>query len=121
MFKSTFEVTIKDEGENYSIVSFFGNMDSFGLSQRRQDFMKIVDEFSKEYLVFDFSELNFLNSESIGLLTHINEKLMAENKKLVIVAAKKSVLDVLKMIGLLETLQYYRKMEDFLNKIKNGN
>jgi anti-anti-sigma factor len=119
MLANTLEIVLREDGENYSIVSFWGNMDTFGLSEKRKEIMQMVDDFKKEYLVFNFSELNFLNSESIGFLMQINEKLMSENRKLVIVEAKKNVFDVLEVIGLLETLPYYKKMEDFLRSIQN--
>jgi anti-anti-sigma factor len=119
MLTNTLEVVKKEEGENYEVINFWGNMDTFGLSEKRNEIMQMVDSFQKQYLVFNFAELNFLNSESIGFLMQINEKLIAANRKLVIVDAKKNVLDVLEVIGLLETLPYYKKLDDFLRSLKN--
>lgn len=121
MLGNTLEVIEKENGEKYLVLSFWGNLDSFGLSEKKDQINQIVEGFSKEYLVFNFADLNFLNSESIGFLMHLNEKLIAEGKKLVIVQAKKNVLDVLEVIGLLETMPYFKKMEDFLSNINNVN
>ena len=62
MLGNTLEVIPKDEGENYAVISFWGNLDSFGLSEKRAEITGIVDSFSKTYLVFSFADLNFLNS-----------------------------------------------------------
>jgi len=121
MLASTLEVVLKEGNEKYDIVKFWGNMDSFGLSEKKQDILKIVDVFQKKYLVFDFSDLNFVNSESISFLMQINEKLQSSNNSLVLVEAKKNVLDVLDVIGLLETMPYFKRMDDFLRSIRNDN
>lgn len=121
MLGNTLEIVQKEEGESYSVVAFWGNLDSFGLSEKKKEILDLVDQCAKEYLVFNFMDLNFLNSESIGFLMQINEKLMEKGKKLVIVQAKKNVLDVLEVIGLFETMPYYKKLEDFLSTLNNAN
>lgn len=120
MIGNTLEIVLHEGDENYSRVSFWGNLDSFGLSQRRKELLAIVDGLTKKWLVFDFKDLNFLNSESIGFLMQVNENLMQKNKKLVLVNAKNNVLDVLQVIGLLETMPYYKDLEDFLRSINNA-
>lgn len=121
MLGNTLEVVQKEGGDNYSVISFWGNLDSFGLSEKRKVILDLVDKNDKKYLVFNFADLNFLNSESIGFLMQINEKLTINGNKLVIVQAKKNVLDVLEVIGLFETMPYYKKLEDFLSSLNNAN
>lgn len=121
MLGNTLEIIKQEEGQNYSVVGFWGNLDSFALTEKRKEIVDLVDAFDKQYLVFNFSDLNFLNSESIGLLMQLNEKLINKEKKLVIVQAKKNVLDVLEVIGFLEMVPYYKKLEDFLRTLNNAN
>lgn len=111
----------QQEGENYIAYSFVGNLDSYGLGEKKAEILDAISKFEKTYLVFNFAELNFLNSESIGFLMQTNEELMAKSKKLILVQAKKNVLDVLEVIGLLETIPYFKNMENFLSSIKNVN
>ncbi len=118
---SKLEIGFKDDNSNFSRITFWGNLDSFGLSEKRKDIMAVVNGLKKNYLVFDFSDLNFLNSESIGFLMQINEQLMESNKKLVLVNAKTNVLDVLKVIGLFETMPYYQTLDEFASSLNDAN
>lgn len=121
MIGNTLEIVLHDEDERYTRVSFWGNLDSFGLSEKRKEIMGTVDAMSKKWLVFDFTDLSFLNSESIGFLMQVNENLMENGKNLVLINAKKNVLDVLQVIGLLETMSYYKDLEEFISSIENAN
>ena len=71
----------------------------------------------KEYLVFNFQNLNFINSECISLLLQFNDILRLKDKKLVIMSAKKNVVDVLEVIGVFQTMPYFKSISDFTNSI----
>lgn len=115
------EISSNNDNPKYMIVKFVGNLDSYGLTEKRKDIDQLVTDCNKPFLVFDFSELEYINSESIGLLMRYNEILMAKEQKLVLLQAKQNVIDVLEVIGLLETVPYYASMEDFLKVSENAN
>lgn len=118
MLESILKININKENPDYTVIDFQGNLDSFGLSERRKELVFAVDECEKKYLVFNFSELDYINSESIGMLLQFNEQMMKKNQKLVLVSAKKNVIDVLTVIGLLETVPYYQSLDEFLSSGK---
>ncbi len=121
MLDTPLEIKIKKDNEKYWVVEFVGNLDSYGLTEKRKEIAEIIDTVDKPHLVFDFTELEYINSESIGVLMQINEKLTAKDKKLVIVHAKKNVIDVLQVIGLFETVAYYETLDEFVKGLANAN
>jgi anti-anti-sigma factor len=120
MLESILQIRVNKDNSKYWIVEFIGNLDSYGLAERRKEIMMAVDTFDKQYLVFDFTRLEYINSESIGLMLQINETLLARKQELVLVRAKKNVIDVLEVIGLLETVSYFQDLDEFLKKKLNN-
>jgi anti-anti-sigma factor len=111
----------KDLNKNSWIVNFSGNLDSFSLKEKRKEILDLVESFDRKYLVFDFMKLNFINSESIGLLMQISEILKLKDKQLVVVEAKKNVIDVLNVIGVFEEIRHFKLKSDFLRSLENVN
>ena len=107
----------KDKDVDYTVLSFIGDLDSYNLDEKRKMIMETVEKADRKYLVFNFMNLVYINSESIGLIFQINEILSKIDKKLVIVNAKKNVVDVLKVIGLFDVVLNYKTMPEFINHI----
>ena len=101
----------------YQVVKFAGDLDKAGLQSIQEKIDALVESFSQPYLVFDFSDLNFINSESIGFLTTIHSHLIKNNKSLVLIQAKANVKDVFTVIGLFTFISYYDSLAAFLEKI----
>lgn len=102
--------------KNYQVVSFDGDLDRAGQNAIQEQIDKLVSNFSYTFLVFDFNNLNFINSEGIGLLMTIHAHLVKTKKGLIIIRAKSHVKDVLGAIGIFSLLPYYETLEDFLKK-----
>ncbi len=122
MLNSTLELVVdKKTNPNVWKVDFFGNLDSYSLQTKKKEILDYIDLVEPATLLFDFTGLNFINSESIGLVLHISEKLAEKNKKLVLIGAKKNVFQVLDVIGAFELIQHYKSYDDFLRNQGNAN
>ena len=119
MLNNTLEIVVNnDPNWQYQVVDFIGNLDSYSLKDKREVLFDTVNQANKAYLVFNFLNLNFINSECISLLLQFNEILLKKGKKLVIMNAKKNVIDVLNVIGIFQTMPYFKNIEEFTNSIK---
>lgn len=119
MLSSTLElVAHKDPQWKYMQIDFFGNLDSYSLKDKKTVLMEMIEKADKEYVVFNFQNLNFINSESISLLLQINEFLLKKQQKLVIMNAKSNVVDVLNVIGIFQTMPYFQNLSEFTKSIK---
>jgi anti-anti-sigma factor len=119
MLTNTLELVVNDDPKwQYQVVDFFGNLDSYNLKEKKEKLFEIVNNANKDYLVFNFQNLIFINSECISLLMQFNEVLQKKAKRLVIMNAKKNVVDVLNVIGIFQTMPYFKDILDFTNSIK---
>ncbi len=106
-----------DEEKRYQVIKLKGQLDKAGLESAREQIDSLVDQFTGQYLAFDFSELDFINSESIGYLTSVHAHLTKSGKNLVILAAKPNVKDVFMVIGLLSLMSSFDSLSDFVNTL----
>lgn len=110
-----------EEPENnldYRLVKFIGDMDTFGLDSVRTTLEECAEKLENSTLVFDFADLNFINSESIGFLHTIHLKLSEKKKTLVVINATARVKDVLEVIGMFSMIKYFDSLQDFQASLK---
>jgi len=101
------------KGKDFILVRFDGDLDKNGLESVKSEIDASVEKAEKNYLVFDFTNLNFINSESIGYLTTVHYRLMKRQKSLVIIGASAHVLDVLQVIGITQFIKSFATLEEF--------
>jgi anti-anti-sigma factor len=106
-----------DEKNGYQVIELDGDMDKAGLSIVKDDLEKISDDFAYKYLVFDFTDLNYINSEGIGFFMALHSHLVKMKKVLVFTSARDNVKDVLSVIGILSVVEYHDTLEEFKKKI----
>lgn len=103
-----------------ALVKFKGDLDKAGFGEIKpvldEEVKKFADEAGKMSLIFDFAELGFINSESIGYLMEIHTHLSHRGKKLIIVGANAHVADVLTAIGMTDIVPEFPTLEDFLKQ-----
>lgn len=113
-YKASIEMNVNEpDKDGFVVVSFKGELDKAGLDVVKDELNRLAEEFESKYLVFDFSELNFINSEGIGFLMTIHYRLTKREKELVVVGAAEHVYDVLKVIGLLSVMKHHKSIEKF--------
>jgi anti-anti-sigma factor len=109
---------VGSKNDDYTVLSFDGDLDKLGLELVRSQVDEVVEKLAGRFLVFDFTALNFINSESIGYLITIHYRLIKKEKALVIVKASNYVKDVLQVIGVSDFIKTYETMADFEESIK---
>ncbi len=112
----TLEIQAPVADKNYQLVAFDGEFDKAGFSAIKQQLDKLFKDFTANTLVFDFSNMTFINSESIGYLMEIHTHLAKTGKKLVIVAPKANVKDVFEAIGIQQIVPIFKDLSEFLAK-----
>lgn len=115
--KLNLSIPVVVSAAKYKIIEFHGELDSYSLKKHREKVLEMAENLDKEVLVFDFSGLDYINSESISFLLQVNNLLHEKSRKLVLVQPKPNVKDVLDVIGIFETIPYYSTLLDFLKTI----
>ncbi len=96
-----------------SYIYFDGDLDQNGLIAVKDQIDAYVEKLESNYLVFDFTNLNFINSESIGYLTTVHYRTLKKERTFVIVGASAHVLDVLEVIGITQFIKCYGSAAEF--------
>lgn len=99
---------------SYKAVSFRGEFDKAGHSDIRERLDECVKSFAGSSLIFDFSDLKFINSEGIGYLMEIHTFLIRSDRQLVVVGLNAHIADVFEAIGFQEIIPVFDTIEDFL-------
>ncbi|MFA6992163.1 MAG: STAS domain-containing protein [Candidatus Gracilibacteria bacterium] len=108
-----------DAGNNYKVIKFAGAFDKSGYSDINSQLDSILSTFaemdstSMRTIVFDFTDLDYINSQGIGIIMEIHNDLKDHSKKLVIIGVKPNVQDVFTAIGMNELVQVYATLKDY--------
>ncbi|MDX9970985.1 MAG: STAS domain-containing protein [Candidatus Gracilibacteria bacterium] len=114
MFKSNFKFKSKTK-EGYLIFEFTGDWDKLALTEKKLELNQIINDFNGKTIIFDFTDLSYINSEAIGYLMQINGFLLSIDKIFVLVGVKKNVKDILEAIGIFEIIPAYSTVKEVLN------
>lgn len=99
------------EGANYQVVQFNGEMDKSNLDQVRDVLTKFVEDYSMPILVFDLTYFDFINSEGVGFMVSLFYKLKKKEQELKIINVQPKVEDVFNLIGLSRLITCYDSLE----------
>lgn len=87
------------------LIKIKGQLDESNVDENSKKIYELIDANPNGVsFVFDFSELEYMNSKSIGYLTDWYGKLNAVNGKVVIAAARDNIVDILQVVGLTQLI-----------------
>ncbi len=111
-------ITIEDlAGSNTNVVAkiikFQGQLDESNVDEKAKLIYSLIEQQPQNlYLLLDFSELEYMNSKSIGYLTDWYGKITEGNGRMVIAMAKSNILDVLQVVGLTQLINAYSTFDE---------
>jgi stage II sporulation protein AA (anti-sigma F factor antagonist) len=103
-----------DVNKKYQIIQFNGDFDKVGYDEVHERLNDAVKSFSGDSLIFDLTNLKFINSEGIGYLMEVHAHLVKDNRKLLIVGPNDHVKDVFDTIGVSEVIPILGDLAVFL-------
>jgi len=108
---SDISITTSEFIAGTQLVKFVGQLDETNIEEQAKKIYQIMEGEVKN-LVFDFSELTYLNSKSIGYIADWQQKISQKGGKIVIVAAKENIFDILDVVGLTNIITIVDNEED---------
>lgn len=111
-------ITIEDlvtgsETKKAKLVKFAGQLDESNVDEKAKLLYQVIEEGGENLvLIFEFSDLEYMNSKSIGYLTDWYGKLSAKNGKIVIAHARENIVDILQVVGLTQLITCYATVEE---------
>ncbi len=111
-------ITIEDiasaaKGQSAKLVRFQGQLDESNVDEKAKIIYQLMEQYPQNlYLLFDFENLEYMNSKSIGYLTDWYGKVTEGNGKIVIAKTRSNILDILQVVGLTQLINCYPTLEE---------
>lgn len=103
---------------DYEVVEFHGELDQSNLEATEAQIADLLKDFKRHYLLFDLSDMAFINSEGVGFIASTHTKLVKKNQKLLICSVKPNVAEVFELIGLSKLLPVFATVGEAIAYIK---
>ncbi|MGL5831274.1 MAG: STAS domain-containing protein [Candidatus Altimarinota bacterium] len=107
------DLKLDKPGKTAKMIKFQGQLDESNVDEKSKLIYKLIEENPQNlHLLFDFEELEYMNSKSIGYLTDWYGKVSEGGGKIVISKAKPNILDILEVVGLTQLISHYASLDE---------
>lgn len=103
---------IFDVIENTLVAELFGELDHHAAEKARDKIDEAVDNYGVQNLIFDFTNVSFMDSSGIGMVLGRYRKMNETEKKIAIVSCSKAIRNILNMAGVFSLMDYYNTKEE---------
>ena len=97
------------------VVHLTGELDEVAIEVLQQNVDPLLADETIKTIIFDFSELRFINSKGIGYLVSVHTHLSKFSRILTIVSANEAVMDVITLVGLTSIIPYFETLDEAVN------
>jgi anti-anti-sigma factor len=110
-------ITVEDipasvEGITAKLVKFVGQLDESNVDEKAKILYQLIEQYPKNlHLLFDFEQLEYMNSKSIGYLTDWYGKVSEGQGKIAIGKPRSNILDILQVVGLTQLINCYQRSQ----------
>ncbi len=103
------EFKVKDK---YNIIKYSGELTLDVVEELKVEIKKFIDKNGDKILVFDLSDISFMDSSGIGFLVNLNNLNKAKNKKLYLLNPSPAVKKTLSLVNLLNFFEIVENREE---------
>lgn len=95
------------------VIEFRGELDESNIDDTALQIYKIIDEAAVNTpFIFDFAQLNYMNSKSIGYLSDWFSKIAEKGAELLVAAPRENISDILRTVGLDNFIKMFHSVDD---------
>jgi anti-anti-sigma factor len=106
---------------NVLMVAIAGDLDQASIEQDANDIQKIVDDITGgTFLLFDLTNLMYINSRSISYLVNWYMNLEQKGAKLCLFGLRPNIVDILDTTGIIHVIPVYNNFNDVKTAIESG-
>lgn len=106
------DLSLEKGKEKTKLLKFSGQLDETNIEEEAKKVYSIMDNEHPRNFVFDFTDLTYLNSKSIGYIADWQQKIDQEGGKLLIFGAQKNIFDILDVVGLTNLIDLVENLEE---------
>lgn len=101
--------------DNTIVVVMSGELDHHSAENVRIKIDNKIDEFGSKNLIFDFSDVNFMDSSGIGIILGRYKKISEYGGKVAIVNLRPHIKRVFELGGLFKIIKEYESIEEAIS------
>lgn len=101
--------------DNTIVVVMSGELDHHSAENVRIKIDNKIDEFGSKNLIFDFSDVNFMDSSGIGIILGRYKKINEYGGKVAIVNLRPHIKRVFELGGLFKIIKEYESVEEAIS------
>lgn len=112
---SDIQITFQDltaGSKTVKLITFSGQLDETNVDHEAKRVYQVIDEMPEPVLFLDFSNLEYMNSKSIGYVTDWFTRATGKNGSISIIGPKPNILDILKVVGITQIITVYTTLEE---------
>ncbi len=95
------------------VIKPIGNLDESNVDKLSKQIYTIIEKHPDNLnLIFDLTELRYMNSKTVGYLTDWYQRINDGGGKIIISGASNNILEILRNIGLHEFIETYTTFEE---------
>ena len=95
------------------LVKFAGQLDESNVDEKAKKIYDLIEQVPNNLnLILDLSELEYMNSKSIGYLTDWYGKVYENGGKIVIAQTRPNILDILQVVGLTQLIKTFPTIDE---------
>lgn len=103
-----------DGKPHIQLVTVKGQIDESNLSVLEDYLNPIIVNDTMQVLIFNFKELEFINSRVIGYLLTVYSSMAEADKRLAIVESNDQIMSILSLVGLTTLISHYGRLDEAL-------
>lgn len=112
---SDFSVQVSNQSTDVlKVLALTGEMDETTLADVRTQVDPFLMDTNVKTIIFDVTNLNYINSKGIGYLVAVHTHLSKDQRTLVLAGASESVMDVIQLVGLTSIIRCVDTVEEAL-------
>ncbi len=118
---SVAQIQKEDIGDNIVIVHISGKLDESNSDIKFQEVYGFLNEAQPGMMmIMELSNLEYLNSRSIGYLIDVYNKLLEKGGNIAFVAVRPNVVDILNLVGVSQLVQFFNTIEEAKTYLLSG-
>lgn len=87
------------------LIKFSGQLDESNVDDKAKEIYELINSVPQGlFLIFDFANLEYMNSKSIGYLTDWYTKLTEKKGGIIVTQARPNIVDILQVVGLTQLI-----------------
>lgn len=108
----TFSDLTLTNGQAAKKIAIAGQLDETNVDNEAKKVYQVISEMNPPYLILDLTDLEYMNSKSIGYVTDWYTQSMGRQGAIALMNPKPNILDILKVVGITQIMQVYTTLEE---------